>query len=509
MLQLAFVGLVLMVILLFVATWSSRKAVQRMKRSQQQQAAFEQTLIEQVRQRINKPQSLQLLPQTAEQHVLCSTLDLLIEELPKQKHIDKLTGLINRAGLKQALHLHQPLHQGTLVLVDLYRFRQINDLFGFTFGDRVLQAFGKRVKNLPSSPTVVARMEGDEFLFYFESPLAKEALDDIQTFLLKSLLIDNTQINLTLQLGLLDLSLHHGSTSMVLKRLDLARIKAKSCKPNALGSLVAHYQKGEDQIQLREHSLVSHLPKALEAGQLSVLFQPKINLHNMQLAQAEALIRWQHPEYGEVSPAEFIPLVEGAGIIDIVSMWVFEEVLQQQAAWLAAGFELAVAINFSAKDISNTKFIDQVLAKLNAAPVANRLVVIEITESALMDDFESVIQGIEKLRVHGVNIAIDDFGTGHSSLAYLKHLPVDEIKIDKAFVDGLLDDAHAAEIMQTSIRLASNLGFKVTVEGVEEQPIADALISMGADMLQGDLYGIPQSGEQIQQFILSGQSGAQ
>lgn len=416
-----------------------------------------------------------------------------IKGLPMPNDKDKLTGLANRLGLKSRFLSLMPITQGTLVLIDVYHFRFVNDLFGFSVGDKLLQILSERLHKLDNAATFLARMNEDEFLLYFEQPQDETALLTIRNELAVPFDIQAIPITIQIQMGYLDLALHHTYVSQLLRRLDLALIKAKKNK-----YLFACYSEGDDLSQQRQLSIINQLPKALDRGELYMVYQPKLNVLTGGCSQVEALMRWDHEDLGMISPAEFIPLVEHAGMIELVSQWALDQVISQQAKWHESGLVLQVAVNLSSKDIISGTLCDDIQAKFDRYGLDANLLSIEITESKLMDDMEMAVKTIKKLKAIGVNVAIDDFGTGHSSLAYLKYFPVDEVKIDKAFIDELMVDKHARHIMRSSIELAKGLGLSVTVEGVETEDIMQLLVEMRVDKIQGELFAMPMSALELE-----------
>ncbi|PMG40306.1 bifunctional diguanylate cyclase/phosphodiesterase [Shewanella sp. 10N.286.52.B9] len=417
---------------------------------------------------------------------LIRNLNQLHKNNPVNLDRDKLTGLSNRVGFKRKMFAKMPATEGMLILVDIQQFRFVNDLFGFVFGDQLLQAFAVRIKGLTTPPAFVSRMNGNEFLLFYPNSLLSQDLQDMKQHFQRPFEIAQTPICIKVQLGVLELNKHHADVSLMLRRLDLALKKAK----RSSGS-VAFYNQDDDKAQYRELLIINSLPKGLKQNQLYMVYQPKLDMNSGACHQVEALIRWKHAGLGDISPSEFIPLAEHTGIIDLVSHWALDEVLKQQVKWINKGLNIKVAVNLSTKDLENKQLPIIISSKLLQYKVPAQNLTIEITESALMIDLNSTIETLNTLRDIGVSIAIDDFGTGHSSLAYLRHLPVDEVKIDKAFLDDFNCDLQANKIVKTSIDLASSLGFNVTVEGVETKAVFDTLIGFGANTIQGDYFSKP------------------
>ncbi|WP_240778858.1 bifunctional diguanylate cyclase/phosphodiesterase [Shewanella sp. SNU WT4] len=424
---------------------------------------------------------------------------LRVDELLNNRHelpgIDKLTGLTNRLGLKRHLMTRMPIMTGVLVLLDIYRFRYVNDLFGFDFGDRLIKAFSERLAKLTSNSEITARLDGDEFLIYFNQPMALETIKELRHDLQLPFAINGTPIVLKLQLGYLELSEHHHDVSVMLRRLDLTLKQARVSRDKLFV-----YQTGMDQLQQRELQLIHDLPKGLISNACYLVYQPKWDLRQQCCNQVEALLRWNHPVLGQVSPAEFIPLAEYTGMIELISEWALEQVILQQQRWQQTGLDVQVAVNLSTRDLDNLSLSQDLLVSLVKRGVSPRHIMIEITESHLMADIDKTLEVLNRLRGIGVQLAIDDFGTGYSSLAYLKHLPVDEVKIDRAFLQDVLCDPHGAAILETSIQLAKQLGFAVTVEGVETQAVWDVLVDMGADKIQGQWFSSPLTAVELESY---------
>ena len=415
----------------------------------------------------------------------------LIRQIPTNIGRDALTGLPNRQWFKRAITPLMPVTNGTMVMLDIDRFRFVNDLFGFSAGDKLLQGYAARLRQSTPQPRFVARMDGDEFLLFYEQQLTLADLEALQQQLQLPYEIDKTPIGIKVKVGYLQLQQHHADTSLMLKRVDLALKKARDDRRG-----IAAYESGDDSVHLREMQIIHSLPKALQHNQLYVVYQPKESLHTGKCEQVEALIRWEHPQLGVVSPAEFIPLAECAGMIHLVTHWVMDKVLQQQQQWRAQGVNIRVAVNLAGSDFEQD-VVACISHKLQQYQLTGDAIALEITEGVLIANMSGTCEKLQQLRQMGIEVAIDDFGTGHSSLAYLKDLPVDEIKIDKAFVDDLLVDRRAQRIVLTTIEMAHHLGFRVTVEGVENSRQRELLKRMGADLLQGMLFSNPMRGAEL------------
>ncbi|MDQ3206040.1 MAG: EAL domain-containing protein [Pseudomonadota bacterium] len=414
------------------------------------------------------------------------------QQVVHQASHDSLTGLPNRS---QALSVLQRIIDGeaglsgAVLMLDLDRFKEINDTLGHGFGDQVLVQVAQRLRSVLRPVDLLARLGGDEFLVVLEDVDADAADARARALagaLRTPLRLDATQVSLDVSIGVALYPQHGGTSDVLMRRADIAMYEAK-----ALHSRVALYQPGRDEQHLRQLVLLADLRRALAEGELSLVFQPKIDVVTGQVVHAEALLRWAHPTLGKVAPDEFIPLAERSGLIHEVTGFVLDESLRQQKRWTAQGLELSVAVNISAIDLLDPKFPDRVLEALaNHAVQASRLIV-EITESTLMRDLKSAVQVLQRLRDAGVRLSIDDFGTGHSSLSQLRRLPVDEIKIDKSFVTGLDADSEDAVIVRSAIEIGHNMGLRVIAEGVETQESLDLLRLYRCDLVQGYFFSRP------------------
>jgi len=261
------------------------------------------------------------------------------------------------------------------------------------------------------------------------------------------------------------------------------------------------YDSRHDQNTPARLSLLGELRQAVEHDQLTLLFQPRISLGARAANSAEALVRWNHPERGVVLPERFVPFAEQTGYIKAVTRWVLNSVFRQCAAWRARGIELRVSVNISARDLHTPDF-PRSLAELAAAHgMKPDAVSLEVTESAVMEDPAHALEILERLHAMGVRLSIDDFGTGYSSLAYLKRLPVDELKIDKSFVIGLVRDRDDAAIVRATIDLAHHMGLAVTAEGVEEASVLETLRRLGCDQAQGNFISPPLPAAALERWI--------
>ncbi|MGB0894544.1 MAG: putative bifunctional diguanylate cyclase/phosphodiesterase [Parashewanella sp.] len=447
---------------------------------------FIQRLTKKITAQMRQRTALSLSYVPAKYSELSLSLTKLLNQLPPPIEIDKLTGLLNRLGLKQRLSTLMPVKSGYFILLDVHHFRYVNDVFGFSLGDLLLLQLSQRLQNLSIKPKLLARMNGAEFFLYFDGQIQAEDLCDLRHELQKTYRVKGTALNLRFKVGVLDVRQFHSDVSLMLKRVDLA-LQNSALKTD----MVSYYQAGDDIIHQRELDIVAAIPKAIKLDEPHIVYQPKQCLEAGGFSQLEALIRWQHSRLGELSPSEFIPLAERAGVISMLSSWMINKVMQQQADWRSHGYYTQTAINLSGMDLSRDSLVDDIKAGLLHYQIPASCLSIELTESRLIEDQAKAIDTMTQLRELGVAIAIDDFGTGHSSLSYLKHLPIDEIKIDRSFLENVYSEQASLLILETSISLPKKLGLFVTVEGVESEDIAQLLMQMGADKIQGHYFCEP------------------
>ena len=270
---------------------------------------------------------------------------------------------------------------------------------------------------------------------------------------------------------------------------------------NSLRARIAFYDEQHDHSNAERLSLMSELRQAVEQDQLMLYYQPKVDLVSRSVRYVEALVRWDHPKRGFVPPDQFIPFSEKTGYIKTISQWVAEHAIRQCAIWLANGIELAISINVSARELIQSSLPDTFAQLLKKYDVAPQWIWIEITESAIMDDPNHAIETLDRLHALGIRLAIDDFGTGYSSLAYLKRMPVDELKIDKSFVMGMARDKEDETIVRSTIDLAHNMGLKVVAEGVESAEILERLAKLHCDRVQGFHLGRPLPPKQLEAWL--------
>jgi EAL domain-containing protein (putative c-di-GMP-specific phosphodiesterase class I) len=294
---------------------------------------------------------------------------------------------------------------------------------------------------------------------------------------------------------------HGADSDVLLRRADVAMYVAKRS-----GRGFATYSPDQDQHSPERLALVSELRRAIESDELMLVYQPKVSLRTSRCVGVEALIRWNHPQRGLIPPDQFIPLAEQTGLIKNLSQWVLNSALRQASEWQTQGVAVPIAVNLSMRDLHDPDLPDTVGALLKRWQVIPAHLMVEITENGLMADPARALQTISGLRVMGIRIAIDDFGTGYSSLAYLKRLPVDELKIDRSFVRDLATDEDDLAIVRSTLTLGHDLGLSIVAEGIEDAGTWDLLRRLGCDVAQGYFIGRPLSAAAIAESFASGQT---
>ena len=426
---------------------------------------------------------------------------------------DALTELPNRDYLHQsatqmlakALRLQR---QAAILLLDLNRFKDVNDSLGHRIGDFLLQRVAKRLSLLLDEPGVeLYRLGGDEFAILYSKVTGQEQLEQlarvINQTLRKPIEVEGLALELTASIGIALYPEHGDNSHALLRCADVAMYQAKTH-----GDDCRFYEPNMDSSSTRRLTILADLGVALRTGQLQLHYQPRIALKSGACTGCEALLRWHHPELGMVPPVDFIPLAELTEIIYPLSQWVLREALRQIRSWLDQGLEIAVAVNLSARNLIDTRSPEHIQDLLLEFQVPNHLLEIEITESSLITDPERALKVAQRFHELGLKLSIDDFGTGYSSLSYLKRLPVHTLKIDRSFVKDMLVDEADAVIVRSTIGLAHSFGLNVVAEGVEDQETLQALQNLHCDQAQGYLISRPIAADHFEQWYLNHQSNS-
>jgi diguanylate cyclase (GGDEF)-like protein/PAS domain S-box-containing protein len=410
---------------------------------------------------------------------------------------DALTGLPNRRLLNELLEhaikrAERENHQIALLFIDLDRFKAINDSLGHQIGDKLLYEVSRRISHSMRESDVVARLGGDEFLVMMDminNPKdAEQVAQQIIYALQAEFIIDNKEIFISASIGISIFPKDGKDVDSAIKAADIAMYQVKNKGKNNLCFYSAELSKDV----VERFTMESQLRRALERNQFEVYYQPQMSLITGDIIGAEALIRWNHPDLGLVSPAKFIPVAEETGLIVPIGEWVLRQAALQATQWINEGYAMQwISVNVSGVQVMRGSFADTVYGILIETDCKPNILELEITESTVMQNTEFVIDTFDRIRKLGVRLAIDDFGTGYSSLSILKRLPLDKIKIDQSFVRGLPHDQDDAAIANAINAMASSLGFAVIAEGVETLAQAEFLKNMGCKEAQGYLYSKP------------------
>lgn len=416
------------------------------------------------------------------------------EKLKYQSLHDSLTGLPNRDNLYQQMDASLKNARGrmaALLLIDLDHFKDINDTLGHDVGDSLLQMIGPRLQSeLQQDTHMLARLGGDEFAVFLPAIKNVAQAQDYARRLMNALSIEfdldvfSTQISASIGIALVP---EHGEDARSLLRY--AEVAMYHAKQKVIG--VSVYSPENDPHSQERLAIVSELGRAIRENQLNLFFQPKIDLATNRCYGFEALIRWDHPSLGFISPDRFIPLAELTSFIHPLTYWVLDRSLQQCRKWQDHGLNMAVSVNLSVRNLMDDRLPKTIERLLKQYDLPADLLHIEITESMMMSDPQRAQRILQQLSDLGLHLAIDDFGTGYSSLAYLKRLPVKTLKIDRSFVMNMLDDKQNEVIVNSTVNLAHNLGLRVVAEGVETNEIMTSLNAIGCDAVQGYFIARP------------------
>ncbi|MFN3298548.1 putative bifunctional diguanylate cyclase/phosphodiesterase, partial [Caldimonas sp.] len=435
------------------------------------------------------------------------SVDAQQREITRLAYWDSLTGLPNRAQFRvsasaalaeagrPAVLVPGERREGSsghvsVLMLDMDRFKHVNDVMGYEIGDRVLQQVAQRLGQVcVRRGDLVARLSGDEFAVLLPAADTRDALhvaERVAAAFEAPLVLEDQTIDLRASIGVATSPDHAQDADTLLSRAEVAMYAAKRRGAGALA-----YDPAFDSGSARTISLLSGLRRAIDQGELRLVLQPKVALHSACVEGAEALVRWQHPQRGLVPPMEFIPFAEQTGFIRTLTAWILDECLRTWRDLRAQGLAVPLSVNLSTRDLMDLELPQKFAALLQRHGAPAEALCLEITESAIMDDPARAQHTLERLNEMGLRLAIDDFGTGYSSLAYLKRLPVHELKIDKSFVMQMERDSDDAKIVRSTVDLAHNLGLSVVAEGVETASHWRALRSLDCDLAQGYLIARP------------------
>ena len=436
-------------------------------------------------------------------------IDRLREEAASKEYQslhDTLTGLPNRTMFHQMVEkaIGEDLRTGTMgavMLMDLDRFKEINDTLGHQTGDQLLIQLSRRLTQVLGAQGYIARLGGDEFALLVPGVTALSETEAVAGLVLAALehplAVAGINLQVGASIGLAAYPEHATDSSSLLQLADVAMYQAKD---NHSGYMV--YASGRDRHDARRLALAAELRAAIERGQVTVHYQPKADVATRQIKGVEALVRWEHPTFGMVGPDEFVPIAEQTGLIRLLTEHVLQSALHQCRDWQRLGFCLSMAVNLSVRNLMDRDLPDRVAELLVEAGLAPEMLTLEITEGTIMADPFRTLEVLNRLAAMGVTLSIDDFGTGYSSLSYLKRLPVREVKIDRSFVHNMTSDADDKMIVQSVIDLARNLHLGVVAEGVEDGITWDCLAALGCDSVQGYYLSKPNHPEVITQWLI-------
>jgi diguanylate cyclase (GGDEF)-like protein len=435
-----------------------------------------------------------------------------VEQIEKLALYDALTGLANRRlfhdRLEQAFLAAQRNGTGfSLMLLDLDRFKEINDTLGHHSGDAVLEHLAERLKGVAGASDTVARLGGDEFALVllgaqdgasalFIAERIRHALEE------PFVLADALTLQLETSIGIAIFPRHGEDAEQLLKRADIALYASKDTHAPVV------YASEHDQHPSDGLELVAQIRNAIDNGELVVHFQPEVDLRSGETRRLEALVRWNHPERGLLLPEAFIPLARQSALVRPITRYVLDVALGQCRAWQDAGIDVGVAVNLAGRDLSDSRLEEEVSEALRRWKLQPELLELEIPESAVLSERERIQKMLTRLNERGVRVAVDDFGSGYASLSHLKQLPVDVLKIDKSFVQNIDTDEEDEAIVRSTIDLAHSLGISVVAEGVESEDVLQRLRALGCDLAQGFCLARPATPADITEWLVGRKAAA-
>jgi diguanylate cyclase (GGDEF)-like protein len=433
---------------------------------------------------------------------------LTFRENISQAVTDALTGLPNRHLFQDRVEqaIRRARREGervAVMIVDLDRFKQVNDTLGHHCGDLVLEEIAHRLRGILRESDTVARLGGDEFAVLLPSvpdaASAERVARVLGTVISAPILIEGLSLDTEASIGIALFPDHGADVTELLQRADLAMYTAKSeAVPFSI------YESEQDEYSPQRLALVGELRRAIEHGELVLDYQPKVHLMSGDVVGVEALVRWQHPERGLLPPGEFIPLVEHTTLIKPLTLSVLDGALEDCRRWEDHGHVLSVAVNISARNLLDAEFADAVAASLQRWGISPDRLELELTETALMGNTVRALEVLRRLGGTGVVLSIDDFGVGYTSLNQLKSMPIRVLKIDRSFVLHMSTNAADAMIVHSTIDLGHNLGLQVVAEGIESEEILDALRELGCDVGQGFHLARPMTSAALEGWIDAG-----
>ncbi len=418
---------------------------------------------------------------------------------------DMLTGLPNRMlFVTRTAAALSDWGSVAVVLMDLDRFKDVNDTLGHAIGDRLLCEVSERLLRAVPEDSTVARLGGDEFALVIPDvadwEMAVAKVEEVHSVLTRPIEIDGLTLAVTASAGVALAPQHGDDVALLLQRADIAMYLAKERR-----STVELYSVEHDQSMQRQLMLGGLLTHALETGtELSVMYHAIADVQSRRVVQVEALTRWNHPVHGPIPPDEFIGIAEQMGLINQITEFVLSEACSSLAAWRKMGLEIGVAINVSGRELADGSLVDRVARHLQRHDLPPEVVTLEVTETEVMADLLQASRVLDELAALGVRIAIDDYGTGYSSLAYIHRLPIQKLKIDRSFVTNLPNEESNRIIVHSSIAMAHSLGLSVVAEGAEDAVTCAMLADAGCDLIQGYYLSKPLSPDNLVAWLSQG-----
>jgi diguanylate cyclase (GGDEF)-like protein len=423
------------------------------------------------------------------------------DENDRLARYEPLTGLPNRTlfieGIEDAVRRgrDRPDTVGVL-LIDLDRFTEINNTLGTANGDLVLCEVARRLRGNVQDDALVARLSGDGYAVLVHGaqgvPDALSTAAGIQAGFEPAIVLDDVEVSVEASIGVAVMGEHADAPNILLQRADTALAHARAHHRS-----IEVYSPELDQFDASRLTLLSEVRGALERGEFVLQYQPQIELQSGDITGVEALVRWHHPEHGVLAPTEFIPPIEQTALIGPLTLALIDQAVGQLATWSKLGIDVQMSVNLSARNLADAELPQQIAEILERHRVRPDRLIVEVTESAAMDDPNRAVTVLAALRATGVGVSVDDFGTGNASIEYLAKLPATELKIDRSFITDILADPRAEAIVRSTIDLARNLGLTVVAEGIETEAVLRHLTALGCDTAQGYFISRPQPPEQL------------
>ncbi|MCK5480385.1 MAG: EAL domain-containing protein [Gammaproteobacteria bacterium] len=433
--------------------------------------------------------------------------EIVAKRMEYHAHHDDLTGLPNRTLLNDRIntelaHARRQQTMMALLFLDLDRFKVINDSLGHAIGDQLLRVISRRLRNCVREEDTVARLGGDEFMILLPRITSSSDAGRIGRKIIDALVepvsCNGHELHITTSIGISIYPFDSTDTETLIKNADISMYRAKELGRNKVVYYTAEMNAGSR----KQLALETNLRKALERGELDLHYQPKINTTHNTIVGVEALLRWNHPTMGAISPADFIPVAEDSGLIIPIGEWVLETAFKQLRKWHDAGHDaLTMAVNLSSAQMSRSGIESAISKSLSNAGIDPCMAELEITENVAMQDIDSAVAALEKLKSTGINIAMDDFGTGYSSLGYLRRLPIDIVKIDQSFVRDIPDIKESILIAEAIIAMTQSLNLSLIVEGIENVRQLNYFKKQGCEVMQGFLFSRPVAAGEILKIL--------